>query len=283
MVAKNFSNIAVNTELSSGIGASDTALTVDDASGWPAAPFALVIDPGETSEELILVGAKASNTFSTLTRGYGGTSASIHTASAVVKHVITAGDMSALYTHDHSGDYAAVDHSDLDGIDEDDAHPQYLLIDDIGSVEHHSLHGLGDDDHPQYLKASVFKASQVYTKAASKLMAGTASWQAVDSLQFFMQTGWTTALVVVTARLNAIGQEDGSVMGRIRCDADDDESPRARFDIDAFSGSGYGDTIQMVKVVSDTSCYFILEIYEDGVSDPCYAYGNISLIAKKAS
>lgn len=115
MVARKYSNIAVETTLSIGIGAGDTTLTVDSASGWPAAPFTLIIDEGEAAEELIHVGTKVSTTFSILTRGFGGTNASAHTANASIKHVGVAEDFSFLWSHAHDGvdDSALISHADL--------------------------------------------------------------------------------------------------------------------------------------------------------------------------
>lgn len=126
MAARNYSNIAVSTSLVSGIGSGDTSLTVADATGWPAAPFILVIDPGTANEELVLVGAKAGAVFSSLTRGFGGTSAVAHSGSDPVDHVISADDASFLWSHVHSGsggdDSAQVAHSNLSGLTTDNHH-----------------------------------------------------------------------------------------------------------------------------------------------------------------
>lgn len=55
------------------VGIGDVSLVVTSASGFPVAPFYILIE-----SELILVGAKSGTTFSSLTRGYNGTSAATH-------------------------------------------------------------------------------------------------------------------------------------------------------------------------------------------------------------
>lgn len=92
MTARIYSNTAFATSLVSGITAAATSLVVSDATGYPAAPFALVIDPGSvTSEEIMLVTAKSGATF-TVTRGYDGTTAKVHAAGALVIHAAIADD-----------------------------------------------------------------------------------------------------------------------------------------------------------------------------------------------
>jgi len=116
MAARQFSNIAVDTTLSSGIAGGALSLTVVDATGWPAAPFLLVIEPDLGNEELILVGAKAGAVFSSLTRGFGGTSDVGHSAADVIKHVIVGEDLALTYSHVHkpATDFtAAITHADV--------------------------------------------------------------------------------------------------------------------------------------------------------------------------
>jgi len=160
MVARNYSNVAVATTLSAGINNSVTSLAVADATGWPSAPFTAVIDPDTVDEEIILVGAKAGTTFSTITRGYNGSSGKSHSGGAVIKHCVVATDFTELYTHDHKGDYQKVDHGDLLGLADDD-HPHYFkaashtkAAHDALGMDHGSLSGLADDDHTQYYNAA---------------------------------------------------------------------------------------------------------------------------------
>ncbi len=127
MAARQYSNIAVSTTLSSGIAAGASSLTVVSATGWPAAPFILVIEPDLAGEELILVGAKAGAVFSSLTRGFGGTSDVAHNATDVIKHVVVAEDHSLVFSHVHvpgTDDTAQLSHDDLSAVSIDDHHAQ---------------------------------------------------------------------------------------------------------------------------------------------------------------
>lgn len=83
---------AVATTLASGINNSDASLSVAAATGYPSAPFFIVVDAGESTEEKILVGAKSGTTFSSLTRGVDGTTAQTHGSGASVRHCYTATD-----------------------------------------------------------------------------------------------------------------------------------------------------------------------------------------------
>lgn len=102
MTVRNYSNIAVQTTLAAGISDVATSLTVTDATGYPAIPFAIVVDPGSvTSEEVMEVTAKAGTTF-TVTRGFDGTTAKVHAAGATVIHAAIAGDFTDLQAADAS-------------------------------------------------------------------------------------------------------------------------------------------------------------------------------------
>ncbi len=84
---------AAITTLSSDISSGDTSLTLVTSTNWPTGgtgPFYLVIDPGLSGEEKILATARSTNSLTGLTRGVDGTSASAHTAGAVIKHIFTA-------------------------------------------------------------------------------------------------------------------------------------------------------------------------------------------------
>lgn len=158
MARRNYSNVAVDTTLVTGITGSATTLDVASATGWPIAPFVLVIEPGTANEELILVGAKTGVTFSSLTRGFGGTSAVAHNAAVPIKHVLVKEDHDLTWTHIHvpgTDDTAQVAHSSLAGITADQHHAQAHVIsgaDHTGQLDHGVLAGLADDDHAQYLK-----------------------------------------------------------------------------------------------------------------------------------
>lgn len=92
MTPRTYSNIAVATTITGAITAGATSLVVADATGYPAAPFAIVVDSGTASEEVMLVTAKVGATF-TVTRGYDGTTAVGHSAGAAVIHAAIADDL----------------------------------------------------------------------------------------------------------------------------------------------------------------------------------------------
>lgn len=98
---RNYSNIAIDTTLSAGIAAGDLSLTVASATGWPAAPFAAVLDPGSATEEVVQVTAKAGTTW-TVTRGFDGTTAAAHSSGVTVRHAAIAGDFTDLQAADTS-------------------------------------------------------------------------------------------------------------------------------------------------------------------------------------
>jgi hypothetical protein len=96
MTLRNYSNTAVQTTLTAGISAGALSLTVADATGYPAVPFAIVLDAGSaTDEEVVFVTAKVGTTF-TITRGADGTTAKAHASGATVIHAAIAGDFTDL-------------------------------------------------------------------------------------------------------------------------------------------------------------------------------------------
>jgi hypothetical protein len=89
---RNYSNTSVQTTLTTGIDDTATSLIVADATGYPVVPFAIVVDPDSvTSEEVMLVTAKAGPLF-TVTRAYDGTTAKAHASGAAVIHAAIAAD-----------------------------------------------------------------------------------------------------------------------------------------------------------------------------------------------
>ena len=91
-MTRNYTNTSVQTTLVGGIDASVTSLIVADATGYPTAPFAIVIDPDSaTAEEVLLVTVKVGATF-TVTRGFDGTTGKAHSAGATVIHAAIAAD-----------------------------------------------------------------------------------------------------------------------------------------------------------------------------------------------
>lgn len=88
---EQYSNRAADV-LASGISNVDVSLTLTDGSEFPSTgDFRIVIE-----NEIILVGARSSNTLSGLTRGAEGTVAAAHSGGAAVTHVLTRDGLQAL-------------------------------------------------------------------------------------------------------------------------------------------------------------------------------------------
>lgn len=88
-----YSGNAASTTISSGISAVDTTITIAAATGWPSgAPFYVVLDPGTAAEEKILVTRSSTTLTVSGSRGADDTSASSHSAGAVIYPVFTAVD-----------------------------------------------------------------------------------------------------------------------------------------------------------------------------------------------
>src|SRR3990172_10286748 len=111
MARRFYANTAVDTTLASNITSGATSLTVASATGYPTVPFVIVIEPDTANEEFILVGAKSGTSFTSLTRGFDGSSAVAHNSPAVIKHVAVALDFTEAWTHKH---LAADGHTALD-------------------------------------------------------------------------------------------------------------------------------------------------------------------------
>lgn len=97
-MARNYSNTAVSTTLTAGISNSAVSLTVASVTGYPSAPFTIIIDPGTASEELCEVTNVSGSTF-TVTRGIDGTPAISHSNGATVVHGASARDFSEPQDH----------------------------------------------------------------------------------------------------------------------------------------------------------------------------------------
>lgn len=115
MSLREFSGNAKPTSLSADITSASTSLSIADPTGWPTgstAPFVATIDRGTASEEKVLVTSRSSNTLTGVVRGYDGTTATAHLATATVEHTGSAVDFREANTHVN----------DITG----DPHPQYL-------------------------------------------------------------------------------------------------------------------------------------------------------------
>jgi len=77
----------------------DTVMTVLDGSIFPEPPFLVTVE-----DEIIEVGARSGNVFSSLLRGQEGTAAASHAAESLVENRMTAGMYSNLVSQDEIGD-----------------------------------------------------------------------------------------------------------------------------------------------------------------------------------
>lgn len=98
MTARNFSNTAVEAELSTSIASGTTGFQVSAVTGFPSVPFTAVIAEGQADEEVILV-TNLSGTTLTATRGYNGTTAVAHSQGASVTHAAVAMDFQEANDH----------------------------------------------------------------------------------------------------------------------------------------------------------------------------------------
>ena len=98
-INRYYSSIAQDTALTASATLSTTTLIVGAVTGFPSSyPFVLAIDYGTSFEELVSVTGIAGLSL-TVTRGFSGTSAVAHNVGAVVRHVLTAQDMTEMQAH----------------------------------------------------------------------------------------------------------------------------------------------------------------------------------------
>lgn len=93
---RSYSGSSSTCTLASSITSGDTSATLTGTTtAWPSTAsgsFFMVIDPGLSTEEKVLVGARSTNSLSSITRGVDGTTASSHSAGATCYPVFTAVD-----------------------------------------------------------------------------------------------------------------------------------------------------------------------------------------------
>ena len=99
VTARNYSSVAITTTLSSLINSSVTSFTVAASTGWPAAPFIAVLEANTVNEEIVLVGAAAGTSWSSITRGYDSSPAVSHSAGAAVQHMVVGIDFREAQNH----------------------------------------------------------------------------------------------------------------------------------------------------------------------------------------
>jgi hypothetical protein len=99
MTTRYYSAIAQDTTVTSGITSTSTTVVVGAVVGYPTNyPFVLALDYNAAAEELVTV-TGVSGTTLTITRAYNGTTAVAHAVGAVVRHVITAQDLTDTQNH----------------------------------------------------------------------------------------------------------------------------------------------------------------------------------------
>lgn len=93
---RSYAGAAPACTLTNAINSSDTsALLTGDVTNWnntANGPFYMVIDPGLSTEEKVLVASRSGSSLSSITRGVDGTTASSHSAGATCYPVFTAVD-----------------------------------------------------------------------------------------------------------------------------------------------------------------------------------------------
>ena len=93
---RSYAGAAPACTLTNSITAGDTsALLTGDVTNWTttaSGPFFMVIDPGLSTEEKVLIGTRAGASLSSITRGQDGTTAASHSAGASCYPVFTAID-----------------------------------------------------------------------------------------------------------------------------------------------------------------------------------------------
>jgi len=91
-IRKDFAGGAAATAITSSINTTALSFAVGDGSSYPTGPtpFVIVVDRGLATEEKMLVGSRAANTFSITERGYDGSSAQSHASGAIVEHCLDA-------------------------------------------------------------------------------------------------------------------------------------------------------------------------------------------------
>ena len=95
---RNYSNTSEETTLAALLNAGALSMSVAAAVGYPAVPFAVVIDPAAATEEVVLVTAAVGTTW-TITRGYNGTTDQAHASGVAVRHSVIALDLQEPQDH----------------------------------------------------------------------------------------------------------------------------------------------------------------------------------------
>lgn len=95
-----YSSTAGTFTITASITTSSTLVQINSAVGLPGStPFKMVLDPGQTTEEIVKVTAIAGTSL-TITRAWDGTTASAHSAGASARHMMTAEDFTLSRSHE---------------------------------------------------------------------------------------------------------------------------------------------------------------------------------------
>jgi len=98
-VNRYYTSTAQDTTLTSLINSTGTNVSVSAIVGYPTQyPYIIALDYNNASEELVQVNGVSGLIFN-VTRGFNGTAPTTHGTGAVVRHVITAQDMTELQAH----------------------------------------------------------------------------------------------------------------------------------------------------------------------------------------
>lgn len=175
---KSYAGGAARTTLNGSISNSATTIVVISGTGYPTGgtyPFVITIDRGTVSEEKVLVQSRSGNTLTVAAsgRGYDSTTAVSHADSAYVEHTLDADTISEanLHVNDDTRD----DHSQYLNTTRHDVTARH----GASVVDHGSVGGLSDNDHPQYLLAGDFDKA-----AVDALAIDAATLDGIDSTGF---------------------------------------------------------------------------------------------------
>jgi hypothetical protein len=173
---RNYSSVARATTLTGSVNGSATVISVTETTGFPSAPFTLVIDPARTVEEAVTVTAVVGLNL-TVVRGVDGTAASPHDAGATVRHMATARDFREPAEHIN----------DTDGIHGIDG--ALLGVDDVQTVDNKTFVATGDHTSIKVKNAVV---------------------QTADLMQFQNSGGTAIASVKPSGRISTPGVDGSS-------------------------------------------------------------------------
>lgn len=98
MTVHNYTNTASTAQLDAPLNSSATSFQVTGLTGYPSAPFYILMDRDTSSAELMEVTQVAGSTL-TVVRGAGGTASTPHSSGATVEHVIPAAVPQAVEQH----------------------------------------------------------------------------------------------------------------------------------------------------------------------------------------